>query len=93
MSVSAGKTPNVTINEAILTEAVKSLRNQFARPIGTHRYTLLVETYTHFTPPDAESAEFLELLHGLYVLDYENDDLWYDLHPLVADLLQRKQLI
>jgi hypothetical protein len=27
------------------------------------------------------------------VLEYENDDLWYDLHPLVTDLLKRKNLI
>lgn len=85
--------PEVKINAEILAEAVKSLRNQYARPIGTNRYNLLAETYHNFTPPDAESEEFLELLHGLYVLEYENDDLWYDLHPLVADILRRKQLI
>jgi nucleoside-triphosphatase THEP1 len=84
---------DIKINATILTEAVKSLRNQFARPLGSNRYELLVETYKHFTPPDAKSDEFLELLHGLYVLEYENDDLWYDLHPLVTDLLQRKHLI
>ncbi|MGP1373662.1 MAG: P-loop NTPase fold protein [Almyronema sp.] len=84
---------DVKINSAIFKEAVKSLRNQFARPLGSNLYDLLVETYKHFTPPDAKSNEFLELLHGLYVLEYENDDLWYDLHPLVTDLLRRKHLI
>ncbi len=88
--------PEVTdlkINAEILTAAVKSLRNQFARPLGSNLYGLLVETYKQFTPPDAKSDAFLEMLHGLYVLEYENDDLWYDLHPLVADLLRRKDLI
>lgn len=84
---------DVTINDEILAEAKKSLRNQYARPIGSNRFTLLAETYQNFTPPDAEDEEFLELLHGLYVLEYENDDLWYDLHPLVTDILKRKQLI
>ncbi|MEO0489713.1 MAG: P-loop NTPase fold protein [Cyanobacteria bacterium J06659_2] len=84
---------DLKIDQAILKEAVKSIRNQFARTLGTNLYELLVETYTKFTPPDAKSDEFLELLHGLYVLEYENDDLWYDLHPLVTDLLRRKQLI
>ena len=84
---------DIKINDAILAEAIKSLRNQFARTLGSNLYDLLVETYTKFTPPDAKSDEFLELLHGLYVLEYENDDLWYDLHPLVTDLLRRKQLI
>ncbi|MDB9526465.1 AAA family ATPase [Oscillatoria sp. CS-180] len=87
------ETTDVKINDDILTEAVKSLRNQYARPIGTNRYAMLAQTYENFAPPDAESEEFLELLHGLYVLEYENADLWYDLHPLVADILRRKQLI
>ncbi len=89
----APDTPNLTINTDILAAAVKTLRNQYARPLGNNRYALLAETYRTFTPPDAGSKEFLELLHGLYVLEYENDDLWYDLHPLVTDLLKRKTLI
>jgi hypothetical protein len=84
---------DVIINADILAAAVKTLRNLFARSLGSQLYELLVTIYTDFTPPDARSSEFLELLHGLYVLEYENDDLWYDLHPLVTDLLQRKQLI
>ena len=85
--------PDLVINADILAAAVKTLRNQFARSLGSQLYELLVKIYADFTPPDARSSEFLELLHGLYVLEYENDDLWYDLHPLVADLLQRKQLL
>ena len=85
--------PDVKINGDILKEAAKNLRNQFARALGTNLYTLLVETYENFTPPDIKSAEFLELLHSLYVLEYENEELWYDLHPLITDLLRRRQLI
>ena len=81
------------IDSGILAAAVKTLRNQFARSLGSQLYDLLVKIYENFTPPDARSPEFLELLHGLYVLEYENEDLWYDLHPLVTDLLQRKQLL
>ncbi|MGP1385449.1 MAG: P-loop NTPase fold protein [Thainema sp.] len=81
------------IDAEILATAVKNLRNQFARSLGSQLYELLVEIYGSFTPPDARDPQFLELLHGLYVLEYENDDLWYDLHPLVVDLLQRKQLL
>lgn len=85
--------PDVKINGDILKEAAKKLRNQFARALGTNLYNLLVETYNNFTPPDIKSAEFLELLHSLYVLEYENDELWYDLHPLITDVLRRRQLI
>jgi energy-coupling factor transporter ATP-binding protein EcfA2 len=81
------------IDEAILTAAQRSLRNQYARPLGTNALQLLKATYEAFSPPDASDEKFLDLLHGLYVLEYENDDLWYDLHPLVTDLLKRKNLI
>jgi energy-coupling factor transporter ATP-binding protein EcfA2 len=81
------------IDDAILAAAKKSLRNQYARPLGTNALALLKATYEAFTPPDAGDEKFLDLLHGLYVLEYENDDLWYDLHPLVTDLLKRKNLI
>ena len=84
--------PDVTIDGAILKEAVKNLRNQFARTLGTDLYTLLLEIYREFKPPNVKSGEFLELLHGLYVLEYENDELWYDLHPMVLDLLKRQSL-
>ena len=74
-------------------QATKPLRNQFARALGGQSYKLLVEIYKTFTPPKVDSDDFLELLHGLYVLEYEDDEFWYDLHPLVADLLRRRALI
>jgi energy-coupling factor transporter ATP-binding protein EcfA2 len=84
---------DIKINEEILQLAVKDLRNEFARPLGENLYSILVTTYEKLTPKDAKSEEFLSLLHGLYVLEYENDDLWYDVHPIVVDLLKRKKLI
>ncbi len=81
------------IDADILKAAAKSLRNQFARTLGTQLYDLLKETYENFTPPDVKSDDFLELLHGLCVLEYENYELWYDLHPLVKDLLRQRGLI
>ncbi|WP_017316749.1 P-loop NTPase fold protein [Mastigocladopsis repens] len=84
---------DIKINDEILQLAVKDLRNEFARPLGENLYSILVTTYENLTPKDAKSEEFLSLLHGLYVLEYENDDLWYDVHPIVVDLLKRKKLI
>ena len=83
----------IKINDEILTRALRTLRNDFARRLGETFYQLLLTVYREFTPPDGASENFLELLHGLYVLEYENDDLWYDLHPIVRDLLERKKLI
>ncbi|MFH7242904.1 MAG: P-loop NTPase fold protein [Spirulina sp.] len=90
MDDSAG---DVKIDQDILEAAVRELRKQYARSLGNDLYELLRQTYEAFTPPDISDPKFLKLLHGLYVLEYENDDLWYDLHPLVTDLLKRKNLI
>ncbi|NET35028.1 MAG: AAA family ATPase [Cyanothece sp. SIO1E1] len=83
----------VKINSAILKAALTDLRNDFAAPLGKTQYEILAATYESFAPEDTASESFLQLLHGLYVLEYRNDDLWYDVHPIVTDLLQRKELI
>ncbi|WP_375511727.1 ATP-binding protein [uncultured Nostoc sp.] len=84
---------DIKINQEVLQLAVKDLRNEFARPLGENLISILVTTYKNLTPQDAKSDDFLSLLHGLYVLEYENDDLWYDVHPIVVEILKRKQLI
>lgn len=77
----------------IVAQAEAELRLEFAEPLGQLDYTLLKGIYEQNDPTDAENQRFLDLLHGLYVLEYRNDELWYDLHPIVADLLKRKGLI
>ena len=83
----------VRIDHEIVQQAVRNLRIEFARPLGLTLLDVLKQTYENFDPEDANSEAFLELLHGLYVLEYENDELWYDLHPLIQDLMRRKGLI
>jgi nucleoside-triphosphatase THEP1 len=83
----------VKIDYEILATALRNLRNDFDRLLGTRLYQVLVEVYQKFAPTEATDDDFLKLLHGLCVLEYLNDDLWYDVHPIVVDLLRRKQLI
>ncbi|MBD2114290.1 MULTISPECIES: ATP-binding protein [Cyanophyceae] len=84
---------SVKINDEILTVALRNLRHDFARQIGSDLYDLLVGVYKTAETPDASSDGFVKLLHGLMVLEYENDALWYDVHPIVVDLLKQKKLI
>ncbi|MEL6554013.1 MAG: P-loop NTPase fold protein [Cyanobacteria bacterium J06621_11] len=83
----------VKIDEEILRKAARNLRIQFERTLGSDLLEVLKHTYENFKPKNANSENFLELLHSLYVLEYENDALWYDLHPLIQDLLQRQGVI
>ncbi len=84
---------DLKIDEAILTAALRNLRNDFARQIGTDLFPVLIQVYNTLNNQDADGDAFVKLLHGLMVLEYLNDDLWYDVHPIVVDLLQRKGLI
>lgn len=84
---------DVKITPDVVKGAVNEIRNEFASSLGKPQYEMLTAIYLDFDPnyeDDNGERKFLDLLHGLYVLEYRNDDLWYDVHPIVADLLKRK---
>ncbi|WP_416673738.1 P-loop NTPase fold protein [Egbenema bharatensis] len=83
----------IKITDEILELALRDLRNDFAASLGTSRYQILATTYHHGEPEEVNDPEFLLLLHGLYVLEYRNGDLWYDVHPMLLELLKRRNLI
>ena len=84
---------DLKINDQILTVALRNLRNDFARQIGTKLFPALVQVYETLNNEETDSDAFVKLLHGLMVLEYQNDALWYDVHPIVVDLLRQKALI
>ena len=84
---------DLQISSIVLDEAIKDLRLDFETSLGKKDYTILRETYERFLPEDPKEKAFLDLLHGLDVLEYRNDEVWYDVHPIVTDLLQRKGVI
>lgn len=83
----------IQITDEILDLALQDLRNDFAASLGTSRYQILATTYRNGEPDEVNDPEFLLLLHGLYVLEYRNGDLWYDVHPMLVELLKRKKLV
>ncbi len=82
---------HIQIDDQILTAALRNLRNDFARQLQPSLYQVLTDVYK--TLKAVESEAFIKLLHGLLVLEYENDALWYDVHPIVVELLRREKLI
>ncbi|MEA5610824.1 ATP-binding protein, partial [Nodularia spumigena] len=83
----------VVINADILDQAINKIRNDFSLPLGSAEYQILQNTYQNFKPEDPKEQEFLDLLHGLYVLEYRNSKNWYDVHPIVVELLRDEGLI
>jgi hypothetical protein len=79
-----------TIDAEILAAALRNLRNDFSRQIGSDLYDQLAEIYATADAADTSDPGFVKLLHGLMVLEYINDALWYDVHPIVVGLLRQK---
>lgn len=78
---------NIKINKAVFQEAMRNLRIGFERRLGSKDYEILQKIYREFKPEDTTQQDFLNLLNDLYVLEYENDRLWYDIHPIVMSLV------
>lgn len=82
--------PEVKIDRVIFDEIITDLRIERAEVLGQIDFEMLKSIYQEFEPQNAEDQRFLDLLHGLYILEYRNAELWYDLNPLVIDLLVQK---
>jgi hypothetical protein len=82
--------PTVIIDNTILSEVLTDLQISFAEPLGRKDYKQLKSIYEESEPEDTEDQRFLDLLHGLYVLEYRNATKWYSLHPIVHDLLVQR---
>ncbi|MBE9116289.1 ATP-binding protein [Lusitaniella coriacea LEGE 07157] len=83
----------VIIDDDVLDEAVSEIRNDFDILLGKADYEILVTVYREFKPEDPKQPEFLDLLHGLSVLEYRNRQNWYDVHPIVVELLWEQNLL
>jgi energy-coupling factor transporter ATP-binding protein EcfA2 len=85
--------PEAKIDRRILSSVVTELQIEYARPLGQIDFEMLLAIYREFKPQNAESQRFLDLLHGLHILEYTNAKLWYDLNPIVRDLLVEEGLL
>ena len=83
----------ILINQEVFDQAVQDMRLDFEAPLGKADYEILRATYQSFKPEDPKAQAFLDLLHGLHILEYRNGQIWYDLHPVVTDLLVLKEMI
>ena len=84
---------DLKINHQILEEAVNKLRLDFELRLGLAEYEIVTTTYKELMPENPTEQKFLDLLHGLYILEYRNHDLWYDVHPIVTESLQKQRRI
>lgn len=79
-------------------QAISEIRNDYRKSLRKEHYQELIKLHQtkdireiHTKLPkeeDIESLVLLELLHNLSVLEYSNDEDWWDIHPIVLDLIK-----
>jgi hypothetical protein len=85
--------PPVVINQAILDGVLTDSQIRYGEILGQTDFDLLLGIYQDFKPKNTEDQRFLDLMHGLYVLEYRNAVQWYDLNPIVKDLLVQEGVL
>ncbi|MBD2598066.1 ATP-binding protein [Nostoc spongiaeforme FACHB-130] len=83
----------IVIDSQVIEQAIKEIRNELSLRLGKEDFKILKTIYEDFEPDDVKQSEFLELLHGLFILEYRNDETWYDVHPILIETLKRRGLI
>ncbi len=82
--------PMTKIDQHILDQVLIDFQIEYSEPLGADDYELLKYTYDHFKAKSTQDQRFLDLLHGLYILEYRNASHWYDLSPMVIDLMREQ---
>ncbi len=83
----------VIIDQRIWEEVLTDLQIAYAEPLGQVDFAMLKGIYEQQKPQDTENQRFLDLLHGLYVLEYRDKVQWYDLSPIVYDMLVQEGVL
>jgi hypothetical protein len=70
-------------------EAESEIRNNFRRMLKTENYDALKQIYDTRELRGSETCA--ELLHNLSILEYQNDENWCDVHPVVVPLIDGEE--
>ena len=81
-AISESESAQVTHVKTVISEEIK----RFKRMLSEEQLSLLRAIKRDRDIDQTEAYQ--NLLHTLSLLEYENDELWYDVNPLVADLLR-----
>lgn len=69
-----------------VSEAIRNRVQEYDILLRNKQRDLLREI--HRTKEIDNREEYRQLLHNLSVLEYSNGDIWYDVHPLVRELIE-----
>ena len=77
-----------TVTKEHVQEAVSIERQNFARSLQSEERLVLLRRVRSEKKID-QALEYQKLLQNLSILEYSNHNIWYDVNPLVDDLLER----
>jgi hypothetical protein len=91
-------TGSARITLPLARQAVATIRNEYQRSLRSEHYQQLrqvhadkrvreVHRVSHQREQGPPEMDLLELLHNLSILEYANEESWWDVHPIVASLL------
>lgn len=82
------------IDEHYMKKAVTEFKIKKSRPLSKDHWAVLLEIHQEKDFMPNLDDKRLELLAGLYALEYSNGEEWYAINPLLEDKLERyKQLV
>ncbi|HLP44470.1 MAG TPA: hypothetical protein VK469_00895 [Candidatus Kapabacteria bacterium] len=81
------------ISENDMKEAIKELRIKRSRSLSRSQWEILIEIDTNKKFTGDMDEKRLQLLAGLYVLEYINGGEWYSVNPLLESLLDEWKVI
>lgn len=82
-----------SIGEKDMEDAVRELRIKKARPLNRTHWEILLEIEKHKKFIGEMDEKRLELLAGLFALEYINGDEWYSVNPLLEERLKEYKKI
>jgi hypothetical protein len=77
------------IGSGDMVRAVNEQKRKLSRPLNRIHWDILLEIDRHRRFVTEIDETKLELLAGLFVLEYINDEEWYTVNPLIQDRLER----
>lgn len=66
-------------------QAVNAIKNDYHRVLRKEHYQELIKIHN---TKDICELVFPELLHNLSILEYSNDENWWNVHPIVLELIE-----
>ena len=75
------------IEEGDVVRVVTDIRNDYIRILNKEDIKILKEVER--TKGKTDEKRFQDLLFSLAILEYENGEIWYDIHPTIKGIIER----